>query len=185
MVSLVLVTAARLEKNLVTTAVCAGIALSIMYPARTFLPLPNRLATAFFIFFGPLLVVAFVGLFPFLTKPVPSVAAIIATVFGVIAGIANTMFSVVQLTNLHYIRAYMKAASTPEAKQVWQDILKGVFTVCKKVRNDSNYWQQVETYIGEHSELQFTHGICPTCYDAVVRPQIELMKCSNRCGRPT
>jgi hypothetical protein len=113
------------------------------------------------------------------------VAAIIATVFGVIAGIVNTMFSVVQLTNLHYIRADMKAASTPEAKQVWQDILKGVFTVCKKVRNDSNYWQQVETYIGEHSELQFTHGICPTCYDAVVRPQIELMKCSNRCGRPT
>src|SRR3990172_4146455 len=122
-------TGAQLEKDLVTMAVGAGIALAIMYPARTFLPLPDPLAIAFFIFFGPLLVVAFVGLFPFLYKPVPSVAVILATVFGVIAGITNTMFSVVQLTSLNYIFGYMRAASTPENKQHWREILNGVFTV--------------------------------------------------------
>jgi two-component system cell cycle sensor histidine kinase/response regulator CckA len=34
---------------------------------------------------------------------------------------------------------------------------------CKKIRNDNGYWQQVETYIKEHSEADFTHGICPDC----------------------
>ena len=115
--------------SLVRTAAVAGIALSVMYPARTFLPLPDFLAIAFFIFFGPLLVVAFVGLYPFLGKLGTSVPLILATVFGVIAGAANTMFSVVQLTNLHYIRGYLRAAESPAAKEMWRNILNGVFTV--------------------------------------------------------
>jgi phosphoserine phosphatase RsbU/P len=36
---------------------------------------------------------------------------------------------------------------------------------CKKIRDDSNYWHQLETYISEHSEAEFTHGICPACAD--------------------
>jgi sigma-B regulation protein RsbU (phosphoserine phosphatase) len=34
---------------------------------------------------------------------------------------------------------------------------------CKNVRNDRNYWQQVEFYLSLQSELQLTQGICPTC----------------------
>jgi DNA-binding response OmpR family regulator len=34
---------------------------------------------------------------------------------------------------------------------------------CKKIRNDQNYWQQVEDYITAHSEVSFSHGICPEC----------------------
>ncbi|MGH9862432.1 MAG: response regulator [Candidatus Acidiferrales bacterium] len=34
---------------------------------------------------------------------------------------------------------------------------------CKKIRNDQNYWQQVEGYISEHTDVQFSHGICPEC----------------------
>ena len=34
---------------------------------------------------------------------------------------------------------------------------------CKKIRNDEGYWQQVEQYVSEHSEAQFSHGICPDC----------------------
>jgi CheY-like chemotaxis protein len=34
---------------------------------------------------------------------------------------------------------------------------------CKKIRNDLGYWQNVETYIHEHSEADFSHGICPDC----------------------
>lgn len=34
---------------------------------------------------------------------------------------------------------------------------------CKKIRDDSGYWKQVETYISEHSAAEFTHGICPDC----------------------
>lgn len=34
---------------------------------------------------------------------------------------------------------------------------------CKKVRDDSGYWNQIEAYIAEHSEARFTHGVCPDC----------------------
>jgi PleD family two-component response regulator len=44
--------------------------------------------------------------------------------------------------------------------------LKGMLPICsscKKIRDDDGYWQNVEKYIREHSEAQFTHGICPEC----------------------
>jgi hypothetical protein len=34
---------------------------------------------------------------------------------------------------------------------------------CKKIRDDKGYWQQVEAYVKDHSEADFTHGICPEC----------------------
>ena len=36
---------------------------------------------------------------------------------------------------------------------------------CKKVRDDSDYWDQVESYIHVHTGSNFSHGICPTCFD--------------------
>lgn len=44
--------------------------------------------------------------------------------------------------------------------------LKGLLPICawcRHVRNDGNYWQTVEEYLGSATELQFTHGICPKC----------------------
>ncbi|MDH3298556.1 MAG: hypothetical protein OEM23_05715 [Gemmatimonadota bacterium] len=125
----------RVERTLVRSAIAAGLAASVMYPARTFLTLPEFLSTAFYIFFGPVLVVAFVGLYPFLSRPKTSVAAVLGTVFGVIGGAANMVFAVVQLENLHYIRKYMAAAETVAEKEMWQNILNGVFTV----QNGFNY----------------------------------------------
>jgi PAS domain S-box-containing protein len=34
---------------------------------------------------------------------------------------------------------------------------------CKKIRDDKGYWNQIESYISEHSEAVFSHGICPEC----------------------
>jgi PAS domain S-box-containing protein len=34
---------------------------------------------------------------------------------------------------------------------------------CKKIRDDQGYWQQVEVYIQDHSDAEFSHGICPDC----------------------
>ena len=34
---------------------------------------------------------------------------------------------------------------------------------CKKIRDDRGYWNQIESFIGEHSEIEFSHGICPEC----------------------
>jgi sigma-B regulation protein RsbU (phosphoserine phosphatase) len=47
-----------------------------------------------------------------------------------------------------------------------------ICSYCKKVRDDGNYWQQVEAYISDHSEVQFSHNICPACWHDVVEPQM-------------
>ena len=38
-----------------------------------------------------------------------------------------------------------------------------ICSCCKRIRGDDQYWQQVDSYIVEHSDAQFTHGICPPC----------------------
>ena len=50
--------------------------------------------------------------------------------------------------------------------------LQGLIPICaycKKVRDDQDYWQQVEIYIMHRSQAQFSHGICPECYEQVLR----------------
>ena len=45
-------------------------------------------------------------------------------------------------------------------------VLKGLLPICascKKIRNDGGQWQQLEEYLGEHSDAEFSHGICQTC----------------------
>ena len=34
---------------------------------------------------------------------------------------------------------------------------------CKKIRDDKGYWNQIETYVSNHSQAVFTHGLCPVC----------------------
>jgi len=46
---------------------------------------------------------------------------------------------------------------------------------CKKVRDDQNYWHQVERYIAEHSEVEVSQSICPECHERFVKPQLEKM----------
>ncbi|MFZ1978769.1 MAG: response regulator [Bacteroidota bacterium] len=44
--------------------------------------------------------------------------------------------------------------------------LRGLLPICascKKIRNDKGYWEAVEGYFTKHSEVQFSHGICPDC----------------------
>ena len=36
---------------------------------------------------------------------------------------------------------------------------------CKRVRDDKDYWQQIEQYVGDHSQAEFSHGICPECLE--------------------
>jgi ligand-binding sensor domain-containing protein len=47
-------------------------------------------------------------------------------------------------------------------------VLRGLLPICswcKKVRDDAGYWKQIEDYIRNHSQAEFTHGICPECMD--------------------
>jgi len=47
-----------------------------------------------------------------------------------------------------------------------------ICSYCKKIRDDQNYWQQVESYVGKHSEAKFSHSICPECYEEFIKPQM-------------
>ncbi len=45
-------------------------------------------------------------------------------------------------------------------------VLRGLLPICsscKKIRDDHGYWNQLESYLAEHTEAEFTHGICPEC----------------------
>ena len=54
--------------------------------------------------------------------------------------------------------------------------LHGILPIClhcKKIRDDRNYWQQVEAYISAHSHAQFSHSICPDCYENIEKPGLD------------
>ena len=54
--------------------------------------------------------------------------------------------------------------------------LQGLLPICcycKKIRDDQNYWQQVETYFLDHLEVRFSHGICPDCFHAAMGEKLE------------
>jgi phosphoserine phosphatase RsbU/P len=50
-----------------------------------------------------------------------------------------------------------------------------ICSYCKKIRDDQNYWNQVEEYVTQHTEVQFSHSICPECYEKYIVPQLETL----------
>ncbi len=47
-------------------------------------------------------------------------------------------------------------------------LLSGLLPICchcKRVRDDKGYWNQIEAYIRDHSEVEFSHGLCDDCLD--------------------
>jgi hypothetical protein len=75
---------------------------------------------------------------------------------------------------LGFLYGKIKQAHTEKAKLIieLQDALAQVKTLsgllpicswCKQIRDDRGYWNQIESYIKEHTEAEFSHGICPAC----------------------
>jgi hypothetical protein len=65
--------------------------------------------------------------------------------------------------------------------------LQGLIPICawcRKVRDDRGYWEQLEKYVVEHSEADFTHGICPECLKKVeAREEKRMEKDRKKAGR--
>ncbi|MFA6962882.1 MAG: response regulator [Opitutaceae bacterium] len=55
---------------------------------------------------------------------------------------------------------------------------------CKKVRDDQNYWQQIESYINERTGTDFSHSVCPDCYQRVVVPELEKLRAAASSAAP-
>ena len=68
---------------------------------------------------------------------------------------------ILQLNVEHAMALAQLQKATQEIK-----VLTGILPICancKKIRDDEGYWRQIEQYISDHSEAQFTHGICDGC----------------------
>jgi len=59
-----------------------------------------------------------------------------------------------------------------------------ICSYCKKIRDDQNYWQQLEGYISERTGSDFSHSVCPDCYTRVVLPQVEQLKAAQPRATP-
>ena len=44
---------------------------------------------------------------------------------------------------------------------------------CKNIRDDDNYWESVEAYISRHTNTQFSHGVCPACFERVLQAEFD------------
>lgn len=44
-----------------------------------------------------------------------------------------------------------------------------ICSYCHKIRDDRNYWQRIESYFLQNSDLRFSHGICPECYEKAMK----------------
>jgi len=54
--------------------------------------------------------------------------------------------------------------------------LQGILPICsycRRIRDDQSYWSQLESYLTSHADVQFSHGICPECYEKYVMPMID------------
>jgi DNA-binding response OmpR family regulator len=44
---------------------------------------------------------------------------------------------------------------------------------CKKIRDESDRWISIERYISQRSKASFSHGVCPECYEGIVKPELD------------
>ena len=61
-----------------------------------------------------------------------------------------------------------------EVKQL--EGLLPICAYCKKIKDDGNQWQHMETYISRRTEANFSHGICPDCYEKHMLPQLKQLR---------
>jgi phosphoserine phosphatase RsbU/P len=69
-----------------------------------------------------------------------------------------------------------------EAALAQVTVLQGLLPLCaycRRVRTDEDYWQRIEDYLGQSSDVRFTHGICPECYQQHIGPQLRLLQQTN------
>jgi phosphoserine phosphatase RsbU/P len=47
---------------------------------------------------------------------------------------------------------------------------------CKKIRDDRNSWQKIDEYIHQHTGTDFSHTICPDCFETITKPELEAVQ---------
>jgi K+-sensing histidine kinase KdpD len=82
------------------------------------------------------------------------------------------LYFFIGITTILLFESVRKARQRAEQALANIKQLQGLLPICawcKKIRDDRNYWHQVESYLAEHTGTHFTHGICPTCFEDMNR----------------
>ena len=92
-------------------------------------------------------------------------AAAITTLLGILAIAAGTVVFI-KLTNPLIDNLNQTVAELEDALASVKQLsgLLPICASCKKIRDDKGYWTQIESYIRDHSEAEFSHSICPDCF---------------------
>jgi DNA-binding response OmpR family regulator len=97
------------------------------------------------------------------------------------AGVDDFLSKPLDLTEL-WTRLRVAERILRYTKQVRQlEELMPICSYCKKIRDDQNYWQQIEGYINERTGSEFSHSVCPDCYTRVIVPELESMRRGAKC----
>ncbi len=54
-----------------------------------------------------------------------------------------------------------------------------ICSYCKKIRDKGDEWHPLEAYFADHSDINFSHGVCPECFKTVLEPQIQAIEDSD------
>jgi DNA-binding response OmpR family regulator len=87
---------------------------------------------------------------------------------------------VVELQHALAARVRELEAALAEVSQLRE--LLPICSYCKKVRDDDNYWTQVEDYLLSHVRIQFSHGICPDCWQTHAAPMMDASAPLDACA---
>jgi len=77
------------------------------------------------------------------------------------------------------LRARLLVAERIVGLQVRVKRLEGILPTCmycKKIRDEQSRWVSIENYISQRTEASFSHGVCPTCYNNVIKPELDKMR---------
>ena len=102
--------------------------------------------------------------------PVSVTVSPIKNAKGEIIGASAIARDISQQKQAEYERLQLIKDLTAAAKQV--KTLAGMLPICascKRIRDDTGYWQQVESYISKHTQAVFSHSFCPSCAEAYER----------------
>ena len=74
------------------------------------------------------------------------------------------------------LRARIRVAERILGLQHEVRLLEGLLPICsycKRIRDESDHWESLESFIEKRSQAQFSHGICADCFTNVVKPQLD------------
>ena len=94
--------------------------------------------------------------------------------FGASFLVVSLVLQMYEATRDDYEKAIEESMKNLEKAYANIRTLKGlvpICSVCKKIRDDKGFWQQLEVYVSEHTEADFSHGMCEDCAGEVLKEQ--------------